>query len=166
VNAVAATLFLLAGWYLAVLVPTVVFKYVYLTALSGEGATGFGVLAASASQVPVWWTYGRHIIAADFWDVLCLVAGLWLVGRVVLRLPLAALACASVFTILVIGGAHAIAIREVGAPLTLDNVRITGDWLADHPGLLGQFLTPRRLAWAAAGLVWATTPVLFAAGCG
>jgi len=161
----ATTLFLLAGWYVALLVPTLIFKYVYLAALSGSVSTDITLLATSGTHVPLWWVHVHDVAPADFLDAFWLVAGLWLIGRVLLRIPLAALACASVFTILLVGGAHMIAIRETGAQLTLDNVRITRDWIADHPGLIQQFLTPRRLAWLLAGLTWAATPVVFAIAC-
>jgi hypothetical protein len=159
----ATTPFLLAGWYVALLVPTLIFKYVYLTALLGAGSTQLSQLAASGRRVPLWWVHVHDIVPGDVLDVFWLVAGLWLIGRVLLRIPLAALACASVLAILAVGGVHLIAVREVGALLTLDNVRITWDWLADHPALIPQFLTARRLAMVVAGLAWAATPVLFAA---
>jgi Sulfatase len=160
----AKTAFQLAGWYVALLVPTLAFKYVYLAALSAGGSAALNRLAATNSHVPLWWVHVHDVAPGDVLDVFCLVAGLWLVGRVLLKIPIAALACASVCAILVVGGAHLIAIREVGALLTLDNVRITRDWITDHPTLVGQFLTPRRLAWLTAGLAWAATPALFAAG--
>jgi len=153
----------MAGWYIALLVPTLVFKYMYLAAVSGNLQTQLTLLAASGTDRPVWWVHVRDIIPADFLDVFCLLAGLWLAGRVALRIPLRILACASVLVIVVVGGAHVIAIREVGAPLTLDTVRITRDWIADHPTLIE--LRPRRLTWLVAGLAWATLPVLFTAAC-
>jgi len=159
------TSFLLAGWYIALLVPTLIFKYTYLTAVSGNLSTQLTLLAGSGTSLPVWWLHVGRIVPADFLDVFWLLAALWLIGRVVLRIPVAALACGSVLTILVVGGAHMIAVREVGATLTLDNVRITRDWIAEHPGLVQQFLTARRLAWLLAALTWAATPVLFAAAC-
>ena len=159
------TSFLLAGWYVALLVPTLVFKYTYLTAVSGNLSTQLTLLATSGTDLPAWWVHVRHIVPADFLDVLWLLAGLWLVGRVLLKIPLVALACGSVLTLLVVGGAHMIAVREIGATLTLDNVRITRDWIAEHPDLVRQFLTARRLAWLLAALTWTATPVLFAAAC-
>ena len=159
------TSFLFAGWYVALLVPTLVFKYTYLTAVSGNLSTQLTLLAPSGAKLPVWWVHVGHIVPADFLDALLLLAGLWLAGRVVLKIPVVVLACGSVLTILAVGGAHMIAVREVGATLTLDNVRITRDWIADHPDLVRQFLTARRLAWLLAALAWAATPVLFAAAC-
>jgi hypothetical protein len=155
--------FLMAGWYIALLVPTLVFKYMYLAAVSGNLPTQITLLALPGAHLPFWWVHVRDIVPADFLDVFFLLAGLWLAGRVALRIPLRILACASVLVIVVVGGAHVIAIREVGAPLTLDTVRITRDWIADHPTLVE--LRPRRLTWLVAGLAWAALPVLFAAAC-
>jgi len=157
-------MFLLTGWYIALLVPTLVFKYLYLAALSGDSSTNLGRLAAGGRQIPLWWVYVRDIAPADFLDVLVLVVGFWLVGRMLRRTLLVALACTSVLAVVLVGGAHVIAVREVGAWLTLDTVRITRDWLVDHPALIGQFLyRPRRLAWLLGGLAWTMTPLLFAA---
>src|SRR5262245_21084300 len=136
----ATTLFLSAGWYVALLVPTLVFKYVYLAALSGDGSSKLSELAASVNRAPIWCVHVHDIAPADFLDVFWLVAGLWLIGRALVKIPVVAVACASVFVMLVVGGAHIIAIREMGAPLTLDSVRITKAWLADHPALIPQFL--------------------------
>src|SRR5580765_759706 len=87
----AATVILLAGWYVALLLPTVIFKYVYLAALSGDRSTRLGQLAAPGSALPLWWVHVHDVVPADFLDVLCLVAALWLVGRLVLKIPLVAL---------------------------------------------------------------------------
>jgi len=161
----ATTAFLVAGWYVALVVPTLAFKYVYLAAVSGDGSARLSQLAAAGRHVPLWWVHVHDIAPADFLDILWLIAAVWLIGRVLLRIPLVALAVVSVLAVLAVGGAHMIAIREVGAPLTLDNVRITWDWIADHPDQVRQFLTARRLAWVVAGLGWAATPILFARGC-
>jgi hypothetical protein len=159
------TSFLIAGWYVALLVPTLIFKYVYLAAVAGNISTQLTLLANSGTHVPLWWVHVHDIVPADFLDVLWLLAGLWLVGRVLLRIPVVTLACVSVLMTVLVGGGHMIAVREIGAPLTLDNVRITRAWIAEHPGLIGQFLTPRRLVWLLTGLAWAATPVLFANCC-
>ena len=119
--------------------PTLIFTIAHLTALLGAGSTQLSQLAASGRHVPLWWVHVHDIVPGDVLDVFWLVAGLWLIGRVLLKIPLAALACASVLR-------DPRAVRRTfdrgprsrRAPAR-QRAHHLGLGLADHPALIPQF---------------------------
>jgi hypothetical protein len=148
-------------WYLAILVPTLVFKYLYLNAIYSKGfATAIDGITSGASTIK-WWLYSLVPFAADLLEVLLLVGLLHLVGHRLLHVKTPHVIVASVLVCLLIGGAGWISVSELGTLPTIDTLAISVAWIWDHPDLLEDYVHSKPvLALVALSLFWPWAPVL------
>jgi len=123
------TLAKLGLWYVLLLLPTLYFKYSYLTSLAEEG-----VLAAVSTGSAVQ-SAARYVTLfdADFVEVLVLVAALYLIGHRLLRINLDVLAAATVLLGMLVSAGNWLSFQVIGSLLNADNLEITLSWLREHP---------------------------------
>jgi hypothetical protein len=146
-------------WYLLLLLPTLYFKFSYLTSLAEEG-----VLAAVASPSALR-SVARYITLfdADFVQVLVLVVGLYLVGHLLLRLRLELLVVVSILVCMLVSAGNWLSFQVIGSLLNADNLQIALSWLKEHPETVTQDQGGRLLMLSAAGLVLLT--ILWTTAC-
>jgi arylsulfatase A-like enzyme len=125
----APTLAKLGLWYVLLLLPTLYFKYSYLTSLAEEGVLA-AVSTGSAIQ-----SAARYVTLfdADFVEVLLLVAALYVIGHRLLRINLDILAAASVFIGMLVSAGNWLSFQVIGSLLNADNLEIALSWLREHP---------------------------------
>ena len=75
-----------AACYLALLIPTLIFKCFYLNFSFGGDWSGFDP-AISSGALPLWRLYARSLFALDYLDVFIIVGLLVGAGRFVLKVP-------------------------------------------------------------------------------
>lgn len=143
----------LAVWYLALLVPTLWFKYQYVTILSGDDLSGFDP-AANAGHMPFGLLYVDRFFPMDVLDVFVVVGLLFFVGRVLLRVPIASLVCGTVLAALVVGAASAFALEQTGTLLTMHAIRTAWNWGIEHPRVIRLFFTGPMVLTASFGVLW------------
>ncbi len=76
----------LAAWYVALLLPTLAFKLLYISVQSGGDPRMIEPAGASA-HISIWWLYVAYFLPADFLDVLVIVAIGAVAGVLLLRIP-------------------------------------------------------------------------------
>src|SRR5262249_53783791 len=103
-----------AACYLALLIPTLIFKCFYLNFSFGGDWSGFDP-AISSGALPLWRLYAGSLFALDYLEVFIIVGLLFGVGRLVLKVPTRYLACGGVLASFVVGGANLLSLQQVGS---------------------------------------------------
>lgn len=149
-----------AWWYVAILLPTLVFKARYLDmAYSGGLDALIAPLVAEANGLPRW-AYRPLFFTADFLEVFVLVASIFVVGHLLLRVRAEYLMLPSVFLSILVAAATNRCQWETGSLLTPDVLRIAVHWAAGHLEILPRFVTPRTVMVLPVALVWSIAPIL------
>jgi hypothetical protein len=136
-------------WYLLLLLPTLYFKYSYLNSLAEEGvlaAVGTGSLVSSVARYIT-------LFDADFVEVLVIVAALYAIGHLLLRIRVDVLVAVSVLVSMLVSAGNWLSFQVVGSLLNADNLEIAFSWIKDHPETVTVDRGGRLLLLAAAGLM-------------
>jgi len=143
------TLAKLGLWYLLLLLPTLYFKYSYLNSLAEEGVLA-AVATGSAMQ-----SVARYVILfdADFVEVLLLVAALYVIGHLLLRINLEVLAAATALVCMLVSAGNWLSFQVIGSLLNADNLAIALSWLREHPETVTSDPGGKLLLVAAGGLL-------------
>src|SRR5262249_59460636 len=126
-----------AACYLALLIPTLVFKCVYVNFSFGGDWSGFDP-AISSGALPLWRLYAGSLLALDYLDVFIIVGLLVGVGRFVLKVPTRYLACGGVLASFVVGGGNLLSLQQVRSLLSPAALSAAGHWGLPHPGVVRQ----------------------------
>ena len=148
----------LAAWYVALLVPTLVFKLAYVWTLSAGDLQTLQPAAVDGTRPPVWWLIAGHLLPADAVDVALGLAALFVTGYGLLRIAPARLAVASTAIVLAAGAAILLALGELGTLPSTTTVGAALHWSARDLSATAAFLTRRRMAFLGAGAVWLLAP--------
>jgi Sulfatase len=153
------TLAKLGLWYLLLLLPTLYFKYSYLRSLAEEG-----VLAAVATGSVVQ-SAARYVTLfdTDLVEVLALVAVLYIIGHLVLRINVDVLVGASVLICMLVSAGNWLSFQVIGSLLNADNLEIALSWLKEHPETVTSDRAGKLLLLSTGGLVLLT--VLWTTAC-
>ena len=143
----------LAWWHIAILVPTVAFKFLFLrkTTLTVGLRSIFDSLGDGIGR----YVNGAILLSADVLEVTLLVGLFYAVGRLILRIPSKLLRFASVLLCLLIMGANHFSILQVANLMTLDTLTISVLWAAHQPQILWQVLEPKLLGGGLFAMGWA-----------
>jgi arylsulfatase A-like enzyme len=135
--------------YLLLLLPTLYFKYSYLTSLAEEG-----VLAAVATGSVVQ-SVARYVTLfdADFVEVLLLVAALYVIGHLLLRINLDVLAAVAALASMLVSAGNWLSFQVIGSLLNADNLAIALSWLREHPETVTRDQGGKLLLISAGGLL-------------
>jgi len=118
-------------WYFALLLPTLFFKRAALDAFYEEGiAPTLDSQGLHGVQRVAWWLWA---VRSDVWQVLVAVIVVYVLGHLVLRRSLQALAAGSVLSAMLVSAGNWISFVVLGTLLNGDNLRIAVDWLRAHP---------------------------------
>ncbi len=121
-------------WYVLLLLPTLYFKYSYLTSLAEEG-----VLAAVATGSMLQ-SVARYVTLfdSDFVQVLAIVIALYLIGHLLLGAKLDLLVSLSVLLCMLVSAGNWLSFQVIGSLLNADNLQIALSWLREHPETVTQ----------------------------
>jgi hypothetical protein len=137
--------FELACWYLAVLVPTLVFKLKLLNAIYVGGLSA----ALSSADVDLasshGWLEGLVFFARDPLEVFLAVGAVFALGRALFPRTARILFAAGVFLVVLVLGAVQFYYAQVANLPTLETLREGIRWAEGHPAVVGKFVTPHRL---------------------
>jgi sulfatase-like protein len=143
------TLAKLGLWYALLLLPTLYFKYSYLNSLAEEGilaAVGTGSVVSSIARYIT-------LFDTDFVEVLVIVAALFAIGHLLLRISMDVLVALSVLVSMLVSAGNWLSFQVVGSLLNSDNLEIAFSWLKDHPETLTADQSGKLLLLSAAGLL-------------
>jgi hypothetical protein len=143
------TLAKLGMWYLLLLLPTLYFKYSYLNSLAEEGvlaAVDTGSVVSSLSRYIT-------LFDADFVEVLVVVAVLFAIGHLLLRISVDVLVALSVLVCMLVSAGNWLSFQVIGSLLNADNLEIAFSWLKEHPETVTADLGGKLLLLSAGGLV-------------
>jgi hypothetical protein len=151
-------------WYLALLIPTLFFKYSYLRSVAGDGLAAT-LASGQFGHLPRVTQY-LLLSRGDLLDVLAIVLVAALVGRL-LRIDVAWLVAGTTFVALVVSAANWISFEVAGALIARENVTLAAAWIRQNPSVLVSQPSDRLLALAAILLlvfaaVWSFSAFLLA----
>jgi hypothetical protein len=151
----------LAGWYVALLVPTLYVKHRFMLVLSRWWVEGASTSALSdgeiASPASLWF---GHVAPPDLLEVGGIVLALWLIGHGWLRVRVAWLATLSVAVAVLFLGLTLVSLGETGSLLTREALVTAWRWVLQDARAAA--VTNRQLLLAAGAVLWVATPVAFA----
>ena len=143
----------LAWWHVAILLPTVAFKFFFLrkTTLT----VGLWSILDSLGDGIGRFVNVAILLSADVLEVSLLVGLLYVVFRLILRIPSTLLRFASVLACLLIMGANHLSILQVANLLTWDTLTIGVMWAAHQPQILWQTLDLKLVVGGVLATGWA-----------
>jgi len=145
--------------FLAVLFPTLVVKHdqiLYLYRGEPSVVLRWAVLQPSLAQVAL---YTIAFYARDVAEVFVLWASLYLIGRVLLRIPSAVIAGGAVMLALAVIGGNILSFRELGTFVSLDTLLISIEWTRRNPEIVKSYMGWRNLIVVPIAAIWAWAPV-------
>jgi hypothetical protein len=151
-----------AAWFVALLVPTLLLKYVYIWALSGRSLVSVPVLVAGGEPTTFWWLFATSLAPADVMDVALITGALLLAGHLMLRVSIRWVACASVFIAVVVCGASALSLHETSSLIDAETLRVSLNMSTNQPDLIWEVVTWRGIAFAGLGAAWTLSPLVLA----
>ena len=122
-------------WHFALIVPTMAFKYLFVRRLSFT--TGLQTILDSMGTGIERYLNLLLLATVDVLEVTLIVGALFLVGRLLLRIPSKALIFGSVLLCLIMMGANQYSLLLVASLVTVDTFAITVNWAMEHPQVLG-----------------------------
>jgi hypothetical protein len=144
----------LISWYVALIVPTIGFKYLYVRRLSFT--TGlWTILESMGSGIERYFNL-LLLATVDLLEVSIIVGALFVVGRLLLRLPSKTLIFTSVFFCLIIMGTNQYSLLLVANLVTVDTFAISTSWAMEHPYVLWQFVTLPQIGFLLLAIVWSS----------
>ncbi|MGH7899437.1 MAG: sulfatase-like hydrolase/transferase, partial [Candidatus Binatia bacterium] len=150
----------LACWYLAVLIPTLAFKFEFVSLAYVDGFDAALQTQGLAPGSFEWWTHGLLFFAGDPLELLVAVVALYAAGRLLgpsgSRLLMAVMTLSS----LLILGANHTSYREIGSLLTIQTVENVLHWATSDPGSIPDLVTPRGMLFVSLATLWTVLPIL------
>jgi len=153
-----------AAWYVLILVPTIVFKWLFIRGSESDHAKplqSWTVVALGSDPRPVQRLVRLFFVfRPDILEVLFLVIAAFVVGCLALRIRLGYLMAGTLLVCVLVGGADNLASSQVGTLLTTELIAISWHWGKDNPDVIRQFLTPhailspRKLAVLSVAVSW------------
>ncbi|HET9885718.1 MAG TPA: sulfatase-like hydrolase/transferase, partial [Candidatus Binatia bacterium] len=138
-------------WHLAILVPTVGFKYLYVRRMAFTAGLD-GIVGSLGSAV-----HGAInlllLVTVDVLEVSVIVGALFLLGWL-LRVPTKALIFTSVFLCLMIMGANQYSLLLVASLFTVDTLAISVSWAKEHPYILWQSAGLSEIGFLVLAALW------------
>jgi arylsulfatase A-like enzyme len=141
-------------WHFSLLVPTIGFKYLYVRRMSFT--TGLDTIVGSMGTGMERYINLVMLVTVDILEVSLIVGGLFLAGRLLLRIPSKALIFASVFLCLMIMGANQYSLLLVASLVSVDTLAISVSWAKEHPYIIGQSVSRSEIAFLALVAVWSS----------
>jgi sulfatase-like protein len=144
-----STLAKLGLWYVLLLLPTLYFKYSYLNSLAEEGvlaAVGTGSVVSSIARYIT-------LFDTDFVEVFAIVAALYVIGHLLLRIRVDLLVALSVLASMLVSAGNWLSFQVIGSLLNADNLEIAFSWVRDHPETLTADQSGKLLLLSTAGLL-------------
>jgi hypothetical protein len=146
--------FELFSWHFSLIIPTIAFKYLYIRRMSFT--IGLRSIIESLGH-----GIGRYVnllllATVDILEVSLIVGLLFMVGRLLLRIPSKALMFASVFLCLMIMGANQYSLLLVANLVTVDTLSISTSWLKEHPYFLWESIAPSQLVFFGLAVLWSS----------
>jgi len=149
-----------ALWYLALLAPTLLAKYSYLSTIyHGEITVALKPLLAG----PV--SFERQLLFAGFFardcrEVLLLAAATFGLGLLLLRRRVRYLMPVVVFFSLLVVSVNYVALKQLGTLLTYDTLQISLHWVKADPHILLPFLSLRKILIVPLAALWSCLPLM------
>jgi hypothetical protein len=139
-------------WHFALLVPTIGFKYLYVRRMAFTSGleTVFGSMGVGLQR----YFNFLLLITVDILEVSLVVGALFVVGRLLLRIPARPLILASTFTSLMIMGANQYSLLLVASLMTLDTLAISAAWATEHPYIVWQSLGAPQVGFFVLAATW------------
>jgi len=144
----------LLWWHFALFVPTIAFKYLFVRRLSFTA--GLRTIVESMGSGVERYVNLLLLVTVDILEVTVIVGGLFVVGRLLLRLPVKWLMFMSVFSFLIIMWANQYSLLLVASLLTVDTFVITTNWVVEHPQVFWQSLGWSQVAFLLLVIVWSS----------
>lgn len=147
-------------WYIALLLPTLVFKFRYLSSLyHGEISAAIGTVLSQSSFLGLLLS-SVLLILADVLEVALIVGACVLLSRLLLKGHSRVISVVSVFVFLLLGAANIVSLSQLGAFLTLGSLRLSVNWARENPAVVLHVLTPRKLGLLVFAAAWSSVPLL------
>jgi hypothetical protein len=140
-------------WHVAIIVPTIGFKYLFVRRMSFT--TGLGTILDSMGQGIERYTNLFLLATVDVLEVSLIVSALFVIGRLLLRIPSKTLIFTSVFLCLMIMGANQYSLLLVANLVSADTLAISTNWALEHPHVLWQSTSASEIGFCALAAGWA-----------
>jgi hypothetical protein len=141
-------------WFVALILPTIGFKYLYVRRMSFTSGL-WTILESMGSGIERYFNLFL-LVTVDLLEVSIIVGVLFVAGRLLLRLPSKALIFASVFFCLIIMGANQYSLLLVANLVTVDTFAISTNWAMEHPHVLWQSVSLPQIGFLVLAAVWSS----------
>lgn len=157
----------LARWIALFGLPTLAFKYFYLTELYGTSGgslrLGLFTILDASGEGGGWAARALRLadlLCVDVLEVTVFCAVLyWTLSLVAPRIRQAAMAATLGFA-LFLTLLNAISVRQLGTLLTGQTLAIAYDWSRQHPSILGHFVSLPKLVVVLLSVLWSASPLI------
>jgi hypothetical protein len=141
-------------WLVALILPTIGFKYLYVRRMSFTSGL-WTIFESMGSGIERYFNL-LLLATVDLLEVSIIVGVLFVVGRLLLRLPSKALIFASVFSSLIIMGTNQYSLLLVANLVTVDTFAISTNWAMEHPHVLWQSVGLPQIGFLVLAVVWSS----------
>lgn len=150
----------LSIWYLALLGPTLLLKYLYLDAVYVGGLWTAVEAAAPARSGLTLWLHGVPFFTRDLLEAGLAATILFAVGRFLTPVGREVLIAAALLGLVLAGGANYVAYSQLGTMPTRETLGLAWRWAWADPAVVAHLVTPRRLVALGGALLYAGTPAV------
>ena len=140
-------------WHVALILPTIGFKYLFVRRMSFT--TGLLTVLDSIGHGIERYTNLFLLASVDVLEVSLIISALFVVGHLLFRIPSKHLIFTSVFLCLVIMGANQYSLLLVADLVSTDTLAISTNWALEHPHVLWQSTTASEISYFALAVSWA-----------
>jgi hypothetical protein len=141
-------------WLVALILPTIGFKYLYVRRMSFTSGL-WTILESMGSGIERYFNL-LLLLTVDLLEVSIIIGVLFVVGRLLLRLPSKALIFASVFFCLIIMGTNQYSLLLVANLVTVDTFAISTNWAIEHPHVFWQSVSLPQIGFLMLAAVWSS----------
>ena len=150
----------LSIWYLALLGPTLLLKYLYLDAAYVGGlSTAVEAVAPGQSGLALW-PHGAAFFTRDLFETGLATVILFVLGRPFTSFGRKVLIATVLLGVILTGGVNYVAYSQLGTMLTRDTLGLAWQWAWTDPSVMRHLVTPRRLVALGAALLYVGAPVV------
>jgi len=143
----------LVWWHLALVIPTIGFKYLFVRRMSFT--TGLETIVESMGGGIIGALRLVSLASIDVLEVSVIVLTLFVTFYLLLRIPIGRIIFATVFSALTIMGANQYSLLLVANLISVDTLAISSNWALEHPYILWQSFGFREIGFFALATVWA-----------
>ena len=141
-------------WHFALIVPTMAFKYLFVRRLSFT--TGLQTIFDSMGTGIERYPNLLLLATVDVLEVTLIVGALFVVGRLLLRIPSKVLIFGSVLFCLIMMVANQYSLLLVASLVTVDTFAITVNWAIEHPQVVPQSVSWSQIAFLLLATGWSS----------